>query len=159
MFRGIKEDLGLMLSSQKHFQSIKIMQKPWCNEKQWNMLDYHISVYILVHKSPTLDVVLKLKANHRGETDEGQHQEKEESWNCKWFIEEKNDTVSQKRCSFLSGLSSSAFWLCVKQQNNFSSSPKWEKHMPACANFNSISWAPGGLSHWIGEWDQKLSAD
>lgn len=93
MFRGIKEDLGLMLSSQKHFQSIKIMQKPWCNEKQWNMSDYHISVYILVHKSPTLDdvcdVVLKLKANHRGETGEGQHQEKEESWNCKWFIEEK----------------------------------------------------------------------
>lgn len=43
------------------------------------MLDYHISVYILVHKSPTLDVVLKLKANHRGEPGEGQHQEKEES--------------------------------------------------------------------------------
>lgn len=101
MFRGIKEDLGLMLSSQKHFQSIKIMQKLWCNEKQWNMLDYHISVYILVHKSPTLDVVLKLKANHRGETGEGQHQEKEESWNCKWFIEEKKWYSITKKMLFL----------------------------------------------------------
>lgn len=68
----------------------------------------------------------------------------------------------KKRCSFLSGLSSSVFWLCVKKQNNFSSSPKWEKHiwqkhMPACANFNSISWAPGGLSHWIGSGIKNLA--
>lgn len=146
MFRGIKEDLGLMLSSQKHFQSIKIMQKPWCNEKQWNMLDYHISVYILVHKSPTLDVVLKLKANDRGETGEGQHQEKEESWNCKWFIEEKMIRYRKKDAL------SHQDWALLPFDSvlNFSSSPKWEKHiwqkhMPACANFNSISWAPGGV--------------